>query len=560
MIAWEHSIAVSEVNSTPKRAFLFRLGAICLGLLPFIMLEAGLRFSGAGKAGPQAYSGAVGSSPLFERQGPNYCTVRAREPFFCRQEFPVQKPGDGFRVFCFGGSTVYGHPYLGDTSFPKWLELELSARAPNRSIQVINCGGVSYASYRIAPLVKEVLSYRPDLIVVATGENEFLEDRTYAPAKKGNRLRASLSSAARSLRTFNVLQQALQGTPDGNPNSPAALAPAVFAGEVEPRLDRRSGYGSYHRDEAWQDRVAAQLEQSLREMVQGCRGAGVSLLLVNLGSNLRDCPPFKSEHKVGLTTEEETAWQEAFDAATSAASENLALALYRSAEAIDAEHPLLAYRIARLLDRLGKPGAALVFYLRARDLDICPLRTTSRHEQVLATVAGETKTPLLNAASLLAADCPGGIAGFDRYVDHVHPDIAGHQKIAQALVEQITGLGLIGDLRPCEANQRRELYAKQMNALSPSYLADGRRRVDWLENWARRNRLLEETVPQDADGYVRLALRQSALGDEEGAMETLREAARRDLAVGERLRLRSEQLRAEGREECVGRLLKACSE
>ena len=61
---------------------------------------------------------------------------------------------------------------------------------------MINCGGVSYASYRLGPILDEVLGYEPDLIMLYTGHNEFLEARTYprliepagpAPGRAGRR-------------------------------------------------------------------------------------------------------------------------------------------------------------------------------------------------------------------------------------------------------------------------------------------------------------------------------------------------------------------------------------
>ena len=72
-----------------------------------------------------------------------------------------------FRIFGLGGSTVHGRPYENDTSFLKWMELELSGRDSTRDYETVNCGGLSYASYRLTTLLSEVLQYDPDLIVIA---------------------------------------------------------------------------------------------------------------------------------------------------------------------------------------------------------------------------------------------------------------------------------------------------------------------------------------------------------------------------------------------------------
>ena len=529
---------------------LFRILAVFVGVLPFLLAEAGLRLFGLGRLenSADALSGFNPRLPLFIRQGQVYRTAHAREFFFYPQEFPAAKPRNGFRAFCFGGSTVYGHPYEGETAFPKWLELELAAGDPTRSYQVVNCGGVSYASYRLAPLVREVLHYQPDLVILATGHNEFLEDRTYQAIKSRSAAWARLQNAAYSLRLVNLARRWAGKATDHRPQ----LSP-----EVEPKLDQASGYASYHRDDAWHQRVIAQFDESVRGIVADCRAAGVPVILVKLGANLRDCPPFKSEHRPGLSADQERAWQEAFEAGGAAETNNLSLALdlYRKAEAIDGEYALLTYRIARTLDRLGRKPEALAYYVKAKDEDICPLRIIAPFQEILTRVAAETGAPLVDAAALLAAQAPDAIPGFDCFLDHVHPNIHGHQKIAQALAEDVRRYGLSPNASAWPEDKRRLAYADHLKQLGARYFSDGRRRVEWLDHWARRQRLLEETLPRDAQGYVRLGFRCLDLGDEEGAWQALGEGLRLDPAVLTQIRARAQQLQAEGRPEPAATLL-----
>jgi tetratricopeptide (TPR) repeat protein len=528
----------------------FRIAAVFAGLLPFIMAEAGLRLFDLGRSedATDPLTGFNQRFPLFIRQGTIYRTAHAREPFFFPQEFPAEKPRNGFRVFCFGGSMVYGHPYEADTAFPKWLELELTASDPARSCQVINCGGVSYASYRLAPLVKEILHYQPDLVILATGHNEFLEDRTYQSLKSRPAAWAWLQNAAYSLRLVNVARRWVGGGTDHQ---------ARLSTEVQPKLDEASGYASYHRDDAWHDRVVAQFDESVRTMVADCRAAGVPVILVKLGSNLRDCPPFKSELRAGLSADQERAWRSAFEAGARAGETNLSrtLELYRQAEAVDGEHALLTYRIARALDRLGRKTEALTYYLKAKEQDVCPLRIIQPLEQVLSRIAVETGAPLVDAAGLLAAKAPDAIPGFDWYLDHVHPTIGGHQKIAQALADEVRRCRLSPNALTWPEDKRRQTYADHLKALGPLYLANGRRRVAGLEYWARRQRLYDETLPCDAPGYVRLGFRRLDLGDEDGAWQALAEALKRDPGTLELLHERAQELRSEGRPESAASLV-----
>ncbi len=543
------------------RCILFPLVAGLAGLLPLLMLEAGLRIFDLGRPAdtPDPSAGFNRNVPLFEQQGAVYRTARAREPLIAPQEFPVEKPRDGFRIFCFGGSTVYGHPYLGDTAFPQWLELELAASDPTRSWQVINCGGVSYASYRIAPLTQEVLRYQPDLIILATGHNEFLEDRTYTKLKSRSAFWTWFEGKAHSLRMVGLARQWLARRPpaanliEGASERDDALSPTIRT-----RLDYASGYASYRRDDPWHERVIAQYDDSVRTIVAHCQAAHVPILLVKLGSNLRDCPPFKSEHPAGLAPEPEADWQAAFDIATAAEKSvpPRALQYYLEAAAIDGEHALLSYRIARVLDRMGRRTEALSYYERARDDDICPLRIMAPLAQSLVRIAAETRTPLVDTASLLAAKSPGHIPGHDWYVDHVHPTIGGHQLIARALAAQMRDSGLLPRSAVWPEEKRLATYSRHLDELGPAYFADGRRRVGWLENWAKRQRLAAETLPNDAGSYVRLGFRRLDLGEDDAAWEALGEALKRDRSVSALIEERAKQLVSEGRPERAAALLR----
>ncbi|MFM9952457.1 MAG: SGNH/GDSL hydrolase family protein [Opitutaceae bacterium] len=539
----------------------FRVFAVLAGLLPLVALEAGLRLCDVGRPAdaPDPFAGFNRNFPLFERQGAVYRTARARAPFIAPQEFPAEKPRGSFRLFCFGGSTVYGHPYTGETAFPKWLELELAGRDPARAWQAINCGGVSYASYRIAPMVQEVLHYQPDLIIVATGHNEFLEDRTYHSLKTRSALWSGLQRTVYSLHTVNLVRQSLFRD---RATARSSAAVSTDGGELSPhvntRLDYASGYASYRRDEVWWQNVVAQYDESVRQIVAACRAAHVPVLLVRLGSNLRDCPPYKSEHRAGLAPGAEAGWQAAFDLATATERTDLprALQVYQEAAAIDADYALLNFRIARTLDRLGRPTEALPYFERAKDTDICPLRITAPLEHTLLRIAAETDTPLVDAAQIIAARSPDGIPGNDWYIDHVHPSIGGHQLIARTIAAQFPARGwLLGAAEWPEA-QRVKTYTSHLTSLGPAYLADGKRRLAWLEDWAKRQRLAAETIPNDAAGFARLAFRHLDLGDETAARDALREALKRDTGVADLVRARAQALTAQGRDDSAATLLR----
>ena len=91
------------------------------------------------------------------------------------QRFPRHKPPGTYRIVCLGGSATYGRPFFDHTSFAGWLRAFLPRADPTRKWEVINAGAISYASYRIKGLMAELSRFEPDLFIVCTGENEFLE-------------------------------------------------------------------------------------------------------------------------------------------------------------------------------------------------------------------------------------------------------------------------------------------------------------------------------------------------------------------------------------------------
>ncbi|MDA7660605.1 hypothetical protein N8702_02740, partial [Verrucomicrobia bacterium] len=149
-----------------------------------------------------------------------------------------------------GGSTVQGRPYSVKTSFTSWLRLALQTQDPEKKFEVINCGGVSYASYRLVPVLQECLNqYDPDLILICTGNNEFLEDRSYRFTKK---FAPSLDPVLRFARSSRLIQSVISLA---NHNRSSDTPHSTLDGQVNAMLDYERGIERYHRNEAWQTSV-----------------------------------------------------------------------------------------------------------------------------------------------------------------------------------------------------------------------------------------------------------------------------------------------------------------
>ncbi|MHC4876636.1 MAG: tetratricopeptide repeat protein [Planctomycetota bacterium] len=415
--------------------------------------------------------------------GSQFEIPEARLKFFAAEAFPARKPVSTRRIFCLGGSTVQGRPFSIPTSFTTWLEIALNAVDDESEWDVINCGGISYASYRLVPLLQECLRYEPDLFVVCTGHNEFLEDRTYSVIRDQLPVIGTPHRWLSPMRSYHVYRNLLLNlTSDHHPGEPQN----VLKSDVDAFLDYHNGLAAYHRDRGWQRGVVRHFGVNLQRLITIAGHHDIPLLFVLPPSNLADQPPFKSQHRDDLTPDELARFDELMAEAQSLMRRDSAAALRKlqQARGIDPEFAELRYHLGRLHEVRREFDAARRELTAARDEDICPLRMISPLEEVMRNVADETDIPLLNAHALLERQSRNGILGGGQLVDHVHPSIEKHQTIALALLEQLAEHRHV--VLPADWKVRVEpAFADHFESLTDFYFADGQRRLDGLRYWTR---------------------------------------------------------------------------
>ena len=264
-------------------------------------------------------------------------------------------------MFCLGGSTTYGHPYTHSTSFCGWLGEYLPVADPTRDWEVVNAGGISYASYRAARLAEELAELEPDLFVVLSGHNEFLERRTYAdvislpPAVRG------LGALASRTRTYSALSGALgavRGRGDGGTRQAAELEP-----EVTTLLDQAVGPDGVHpgRPAAGAGAPALPLQprpdRRHRTLGRGSYGARHPRRQPAQLEPVQEREPARARRRRPRPLA--GGWWHGLGEAVAGGRDAEAVPDLRAALAIDDRHAHLQYLAGQVLDRLGRsPGGA----------------------------------------------------------------------------------------------------------------------------------------------------------------------------------------------------------
>jgi len=480
------------------------------------------------------YVGFTSQIPLFVEQGGGGSgarmeTARNKLRFFNKQQFSRRKNDEVTRVFCLGGSTTYGRPYDDATSFCGWLRELLPVADPSHDWELINAGGISYASYRVATLMEELSAYQPDVFVVYCGQNEFLERRTYAGIIDMPAPVRGLAAVLSRTRTYSATTRLVRGSRK-RPNAETGDVNQL-GGEVTTILDQTVGPEDYQRDEELEEQVLAHYRFNMARIVDIARASGAKIVFVTPASNLRSCSPFKSQHRDGLEAEQKKRWDALFQSARAhfdAKRFSDALSDLDQAGKIDDRYAHSHYLRGRVLDALEGFEDAKVAYQRAVDEDVCPLRALSRMRDIVIEVARERDVPVVDFAALVENEAPQGIPGEEFFLDHVHPTIEGHRMLALAIVDELTRRELLTPGSDWNDAAVERVASGIMEKVDPRAQGVAMRNLSKVFSWAgkmedayRAAKKALELYPGDAETHYQVGNLARHLGEREEAFERL---------------------------------------
>ena len=420
----------STPNNSKRRLF-----ALITLLFPFLLLgviEGGLRLFDYGH-----------NLSLFiteEFNGKEYYVLNqeASSRYFSRVDFnpnispdyfPVHKADTTYRIFCLGGSTTAGFPFKFGGAFAPYLRERLRMMFPERSIEVINLGMTATNSFTVLDVAEDLFAYKPDLLIVYDGHNEFYGALGIA----SNETLGSFRTLTRvylklvHLKTFQLLRDFyvwVTGLFHDVPQTPAG-------GTMMERLAK----GQYIPYRSKDYNVALEtFRQNLDDLRTLCEKHDVPVLVGSQVSNLRDQPPFISEESDSLTLQQRetfrnafTAGVDAFNAGTyDAAAEHFQAAISQDSLRADAH-----YHLAQCYDSLQRKAETLREYIKARDYDMLRFRTSSDFNIAMKSVADEKIMFFVDIERKFKANAPDSLIGSGLMMEHLHPNSRGYFLIAK---------------------------------------------------------------------------------------------------------------------------------
>lgn len=425
--------------------------------------------------------------PLFTVENGVATTSTNRLSYFNKASFPVNKTKNTFRVFSFGESTTYGHPFDGRTAYSRWLQDLLKAACPEENIEVINVGGISYASYRIVHLVEESLKYKPDLMIIYVGHNEFLERRSYAGLFKQGQMLIFVRSYLEGLRLYKIMTKVLapitnrarltetkkEKAAGSDSRTPGKT---ILNDETTAILDRSAGLNLYYRDRNFEKGVVKHFDYNLKKIIALCQASSVPIILVETPCNLKDFSPFKSEHDSKLSKSAQDHIDQELAHAKSLidnGDSKKAIQLINKLEKEDPSFALTYFLKAKALEAEGIYDEARSNFVKARDLDVCPLRATTPIMETVRQISDNYQVGLIKFSSFVDSysrkhGSVSGIPGNESFLDHVHPTIELHQALAELLFEKMGKMGLTKNCKSLNQQKMQSVMDEGLKSIDPS--------------------------------------------------------------------------------------------
>jgi Tfp pilus assembly protein PilF len=376
-----------------------------------------------------------------------YITPQNKLTLFNFQEFPRHKDENTYRIFCVGGSTTYGRPYMDPLSFCGWLRTYLQAADPSRRWEVINAGGISYASYRVARVMDELKDYQPDLFIVYSGQNEFLEQRSYGALQELPAWVINLDATMSSTRIYTAMKLAMDSIRPGT--GALSLKRDELKGEADDILNHTLGPKSYYRNETLKQRIIMHYSLNLRRIAKIADSVDAGIVFIKPVINIRDISPFKSEHRNDLGLDALMQWQVLYSDALNlqqAGRLDEAMVKYRAALAIDDRYAELHFRIGQILFEQLRYNEAETAFRRAVEEDVAPLRILASMQQTVEDVAASEGAPLIDFPAIMRQayldEYGHTVFGSEYFTDHVHTNFEGYRKLGMALFDHLVEQGV----------------------------------------------------------------------------------------------------------------------
>lgn len=341
--------------------------------------------------------------------------------------FLKQKPPETFRIFCLGGSTTAGWPFLYNGTFPSLIKDRLQENFPARHFEVVNFGISAVNSYSVLDIIQELVHYQPDVFLIYMGHNEFYGALGVASTQTigQNRKLVKFFLKLRKYRIVSLLRKGIHSLKNllASPPESAKKKSTLMQQMIGEKLLPYNG-------EKYQVAIR-DFGANLQEIIQHINKHKIPVVVGTVVSNLRDHAPFESVFSSDFRDREQ--WQQIFQTGAALALKNdyrAALQYFNQAEKLDSLPAKLSFEMAQCYEQLSQFNLAEKYYIRARDFDALRFRASSAINQIIKQVSRQENVPVADLEALFKKHSTNGLIGKNLLLEHLHPNLTGYALIA----------------------------------------------------------------------------------------------------------------------------------
>ena len=338
--------------------------------------------------------------------------------------------GEEIRIVVLGESSAEGVPYQDRLSIGTIVAWQLQQALPRRRVSV-NVLARSGATLEAMHRELSRLTYRPDVLIVYAGHNEFSSrfswshgQAYYADASALTTREALERVAGRFSAVCTLIQQWAESRRVGR-----APPPWVTRRLIDVPVYTPEEYAARRAD--FQTRLDA--------IAAYCERVGTLAVLVVPPGNDAGFEPNRSMLAPGTLRPGREAFAREFLAARACEESDPKRAEAQLRGLIDRQPGFAEahFRLARLREQAGAYDEAYAHYVLARDRDGLPMRCPSDLQQAYHDVASRHGAALVDGQALFRTLSPRGLLDDALFNDGFHPSLRGHIALAQGVLERL---------------------------------------------------------------------------------------------------------------------------
>ncbi len=457
------------------RVWLFRIIALAIPFLFFILLEVFLRLGDFGRETPLFIENPANPHYILPRpdivkryfaEGADIPNVTMEANFLLKE-----KPKNGLRIFVQGGSSAAGFPYGLGASLAGMLQQRLKHTFPDKYVEVVNTAMAAVNSYTLLDLADEIIQQKPDAVLIYAGHNEYLGilgvGSNYTAAN--SQATTLLFLKLKDFRIFQLVQRIHLWFKNEEP-VPAEKSQhsRTFMAKVAKHKNIPLGSEIYMAG-------LAQFETNLSLLLDKYQQAKVPVFISTITSNLKDQKPFSSAPMADkLNVELQELLSDVPQIVTNTVDKERLTLLAQEAE--EDKSALLHYRLGQLYLATGEYDSALKYFISARDSDLLRFRAPTEMNEIIRTISKEKQAYLVDVEKNLSRHSPFKIIGNNFMLEHLHMNVQGYFLLADTFYQALKKHNTLGDWHDVSTRE-----AWKMRPILPSEEYNGYAKIQQLK-------------------------------------------------------------------------------